>query len=837
MTSTLTLYYKTILTRDKNYAFDDAGSGKGIELYLATISAKQTIVGFQYVKHSLSLSIRLDKPQSFLNMGSGAQDLNYVKIQNGEENPVYYFVTGKRWKSENTVEISLAMDTLNTFEYDVDYSVNKKTLVHREHMPRMEILEIPTAYPVYVKASAGTYFTYFYTDVLFQAGICDDEDDVDLGDSYATISGGRPASFMIEHYEVTERDGKKGVYITGQTESGATIHFVIKRSGAAARRVIHKTSEDIMAPKWKIRSETLYDSYQYSWDLLYRNRDIPSDENDRTNPVECYLIPETPLSIEVPTADGVIDANVLTNGQIILFFADYDPATIEFNGVLYTPESRRGSSYGYSSHSETPYAIKNNGGTFEFYSGSFYEYSDAGGNQAGEGGQWTKLGDSSQPLRISNLSTILVRRTTTLPAAHAIFEFKMYERENATDEISLVSSGTQIVASSVSIDRTDPRNIKLLRLPYAPCDVEVDGNGVVTLPPSWKFDSNSDLMKLEDPNVRFVHDVKPITTMSFLLPLFVTFEDAELVQYRNDRYESKLYHSDFFTPKFTYDSFYKNFELERIDASRVAEALLPNGYVEFTFVMSRNIVSKFLFDFDQYSEDFVQDGQDYNHVVCVARNNEEVLYSSQYLNYLRTGYNYDLKTKERTEMASGVGIGLNVAGLVASMGLSLVPGAQSIGAASLVASGIGLTSQLINYAKTVAQNDQNIAQKLQETQMQAVSVANADDCDLLDYYSGNKAMFSEYGVSEEMRLALADLFYYCGYRVERQRAPQKNGRYWFDFVQADLVIDDSNNLPSDVEDDVKERFRDGVTFFHYRGGFDLAQVKENWEMGIVPYLD
>ena len=337
MTSTLTLYYKTILTRDKNYAFDDAGSGKGIELYLAGIATKETVAGFQYVRHSLSLSIRIDKPQSFLNMGNNAQDLNYAKIQNGEENPVYYFVTGKRWKSENTVELSLAMDTLNTFEYNVDYSVNKKTLVHREHMPRMEMLEIPKAYPVYTPASAGTYFEYFYTDVLFQAGIGGDVDDVYLGDSYATISGGRPAALTIETYAVTERDGKKGVFITGQHESGSTIHFVIERLGNAARRIIHKTSEDIMAPKWKIRSETLYDSYQYSWDLLYRNRDIPSDENDRTNPVECYLIPETPLSIEVPTADGVIDANVLTNGKIILFFADYDPATIEFNGVLYTP--------------------------------------------------------------------------------------------------------------------------------------------------------------------------------------------------------------------------------------------------------------------------------------------------------------------------------------------------------------------------------------------------------------------------------------------------------------------------------------------------------------------
>ena len=43
--------------------------------------------------------------------------------------------------------------------------------------------------------------------------------------------------------------------------------------------------------------------------------------------------------------------------------------------------------------------------------------------------------------------------------------------------------------------------------------------------------------------------------------------------------------------------------------------------------------------------------EDYDNIVAVARNNEEVLYSSQYLNYVRTGYNYDVKAKQRQEEA------------------------------------------------------------------------------------------------------------------------------------------------------------------------------------------
>ena len=88
-----------------------------------------------------------------------------------------------------------------------------------------------------------------------------------------------------------------------------------------------------------------------------------------------------------------------------------------------------------------------------------------------------------------------------------------------------------------------------------------------------------------------------------------------------------------------------------------------------------------------------------------------------------------------------------------------------------------------------------------------------------------------------MKKAVGDLFYYCGYKLELQGIPNKNSRYWFNFVQCEMLLTDTNNIPVEIEDDIKEKFKNGVTFFHYHSGFNFAQDKENWETSLIQYLE
>ena len=291
--------------------------------------------------------------------------------------------------------------------------------------------------------------------------------------------------------------------------------------------------------------------------------------------------------------------------------------------------------------------------------------------------------------------------------------------------------------------------------------------------------------------------------------------------------DPKLYHSDYYRNKFVYDSFSKVFPLEQLSLS--ASSVDIN--FTFDFIMSRNIVSKFLFKFNQYK--YTHSMEDYEDVLPVSRNNEEVLYSSQYLDYLRSGYNYDLKAKERQQQATGIGIGLNVAGLVTSAFAGALTG-NPIAVGGVIASGIGLASQLVSYAKNTAQNEENIQRKLQETQMQSIAVQNADDYDLLYAYTNNKAKLCLYQCSEKMFSILDNLFYYCGYVVNEQGIPNVSSRRSFNFLQASLEVSATNNLTSEILDDIKEKFENGVTFLHYSfNKFDFAQDKENIELSLL----
>ena len=90
-----------------------------------------------------------------------------------------------------------------------------------------------------------------------------------------------------------------------------------------------------------------------------------------------------------------------------------------------------------------------------------------------------------------------------------------------------------------------------------------------------------------------------------------------------------------------------------------------------------------------------------------------------------------------------------------------------------------------------------------------------------------------YEISPVMKKALLDVFYYAGYSTNEQKIPNINSRYWFNYLQCDLVINETNNLPSNIIQDIKNRFKDGCTFFHHKTGWDIDQVKENYESWIL----
>ena len=294
-------------------------------------------------------------------------------------------------------------------------------------------------------------------------------------------------------------------------------------------------------------------------------------------------------------------------------------------------------------------------------------------------------------------------------------------------------------------------------------------------------------------------------------------------------YESKLYHSDYYLPKFVYDSFSFTFQLE----------LLSAYYNDFSlnYVISKNVTSKFMFTFESYYTANYEI-QDYNNVLIVERNNEVTLFTNAYMNYMKLGYKFDEKNMNKQNVSNWVGVALSTIGAVASFVSSIYTGGAGVVAGvSLMTTATGGTIRAVQQAQ---QNDRNLAQKQLQLQAQATSISGASDLDLLKAYSQNVAKICYYGLSDEMSEALYNLFYYNGYATRRyfNDTLYTSERINFNFIQAEIEIYGSNRINEEHLEAIRQKWKEGVTIFHYyHEGFyqndttpyEYKQIYENWE--------
>ena len=63
--------------------------------------------------------------------------------------------------------------------------------------------------------------------------------------------------------------------------------------------------------------------------------------------------------------------------------------------------------------------------------------------------------------------------------------------------------------------------------------------------------------------------------------------------------------------------------------------------------------------------------EDYDRLIYVNRNNEVSTYDNAYLNYIRTGYNYDVKNKNRNIASSILGMLTGVGGTTLDIGRNI----------------------------------------------------------------------------------------------------------------------------------------------------------------------
>ena len=125
MATSKIILYNTNITPDRNCLVDN------FTMYLSNC-LKSEIDNFQYQKIQMNMKIKIENAQTYFPQNS----FNYVGIKNSDSDKTYYyFIVGEpRWLSANTTELTLYMDTINTFNGNLTWT--SKTHVTRQHKDR-----------------------------------------------------------------------------------------------------------------------------------------------------------------------------------------------------------------------------------------------------------------------------------------------------------------------------------------------------------------------------------------------------------------------------------------------------------------------------------------------------------------------------------------------------------------------------------------------------------------------------------------------------------------------------------------------------------------------------
>ena len=336
-----------------------------------------------------------------------------------------------------------------------------------------------------------------------------------------------------------------------------------------------------------------------------------------------------------------------------------------------------------------------------------------------------------------------------------------------------------------------------------------------------------------DLNYKFLNTLDGLTIDPINDAILVNglFDDYVATKTADINFESKLFHSENYLPKYVYDSFSLAMSLENIDLEE-----WNNSSPVINFYASSTINSRFAFEIADYKCGERGEGDYYNWLV-VARNNEATLYNSAYINYIRSGFNYDQKNKEVGTAMSWAGFGASLLGTIAS-----VVGAVSSGGVAIpLAVGMATTTAmtLANAINTTSKNERDMEQKLNQLKQQSVSVAGSDDIDLLERYNHNSLWYMLYQPSETMKNLLWKTFHYLGYKDNIMAIPTHNNRIYFDYLRCEPHINYYDaNMSNDMKEQLELCFRTGVVYLHHFNNsyWDFEMTRENLEKDIYDII-
>ena len=836
MISTVKLYKDSLIIDGRNFVVDDIAD------YLATLSNTLTFSKYQYIKHGLSISIKVNKSQTYLDFAS-ANDYNYCSIQNsnedgtGAEKTVYYFVDKMEWASESTIRLNLIMDTINTFKLTTDFTISDKTTINREHKDRYRIIPAEAQTLIY---TASTYCR-FESPFGYTAQVV-----INTGVPFITVNSVESNANSIT-YTVTALSGAITLTVIHDNPMDR-IDITVNCTGTQPKkyqRIIDPVPEGINSVLFKKSSSDITDNNSLLWYLIYKNNNsIDPDQYNPTNPISIQLRANETISVKYYDNFEIVP-NDLNNDEYMLFtpkFANLpDVPFAMLNNAIYalTATGTLSSVAKFKSYIKSYIDISS------LVYKSVIVYKTANKMYVARV-DFVDGMDASAIKGAVEVDHVYINPNGYLGGTIQYYKAGFANQDdlkeyittpNTSDTLALI--GPDIIPGINLLDRTDSTLIKVIECPYCPSNFDVD-NQYFILGDGWRsvLEDQDMVLELVDVNTDLINNMESDIT-SPIKELYAKSLTISTSASRNDTHESKLFHSDYYQNKIVYDSFSYLIALENLDPDNsIFKKTVPDLF-KIDWVTANTINSRFMAIFPQL--EYTRSVQDFDNLLYINRNNELPIFNSTYLNYLRNGYNYDVKQKDAAREKANEDLWLSIISSISRMGASAaaggivgggLPGIIAGTVVGGVSSATSIYQQYKNAAYNLARQEDSIAQKIVQAKATATSVSTADDVNLLNRYS-QFAKCINYEIGSNFKKAMADLFYYCGYRRDIQGTPNITSRYWFNFLSADLVISTTNNIPSDIMADVIAKYKEGITVLHHHTTWNFAQDKENWEVSLL----
>ena len=367
----------------------------------------------------------------------------------------------------------------------------------------------------------------------------------------------------------------------------------------------------------------------YKWYLIYQStQDLDSTI---TRPINCYCVADHPVRFKISNSPTTITVDSLTPGVWYILADSSKGRTIWYRDITWT--------------------------TY------FFEYQITL-NPASTGGTTVQI------IRIQHNFPYQVAKTEKFyihpGPGHSPTETDDFLSIDTSDDpvLYVYGTGDQVATlnSIADIDRTDSRLIRIVELPYAPFNLVPLSNNSYLLPNDWTVD-NGKLKLANVANASFKNnDIMPQKIDAFTDALsvdMVNFSNPSAL--RDDKLETKRYNSSFHIEKLAYDSFSVAMPLERLTVNPNASEEDEATHATITFYPSADFGSNRLFKVDPPEVYTWQHITDYEQYRFCSRNNELPIFSSNYITYRRTGYNYDKKI-------NNLGIASQVLGVIGGVG-------------------------------------------------------------------------------------------------------------------------------------------------------------------------